>query len=228
MAARTGAGRDGDTGAIDPADHAQQADSLSMAFLLVLERLAPVERAVFLLHDVFGYDYPQIARIVDRSEVNCRQLAARARRRVTAEQPRFEASRSQSDRLARRFFAALQDGDLTGLIDLLAADAVAYGDGGGKAPQWPGPIIGAERVARILAGAGRVIKTYDLRLEPQTVNGQPGALVRTVDGRLVNVYCLEIIDGRVSTVRSVINPDKLRHLGPVADLPALRDAHRRG
>jgi RNA polymerase sigma-70 factor (ECF subfamily) len=206
----------------DPQARLEQADSLSMAFLLVLERLNPVERAVFLLHDVFGYGYDEIATIVGKSETNCRQLAARARRHVKAEKPRFEASAVQRDALATRFFAAFTQGDLDGLVSMLADDVVAYGDGGGKAPQWTMPVVGADKVARLFVGMGREIATYHISVELHEVNGQPGAVMRTADGELINVFALDIVDGVVQTVRSVINPDKLRHLGPVADVRAIR------
>jgi RNA polymerase sigma-70 factor, ECF subfamily len=210
----------------DPVGQAEQADSLSMTFLLVLERLNPVERAVFLLHDVFDYGYDEIAGIVDKSEVNCRQVAARARRHVRAEKPRFEASRAQRDELAARFFAAFTEGDLDGLIAMLADDVVAYGDGGGKAPQWSSPILGAPRVARVFVTMSREMHAHRVTVEPHQVNGQPGAILRTPDGRLVNIFALDIADGAVQTVRSVINPDKLGHLGPVADVQEMRRHHR--
>jgi RNA polymerase sigma-70 factor (ECF subfamily) len=216
-----------DTDATDPAAHAAQADSLSMAFLLVLERLSPVERAVFLLHDVFGYGYDEIAAVVGKTEANCRQLAVRARRHVKDEKPRFEASREDRDRLAERFLVAVGDGDLDGLIGMLADDVVVYGDGGGKAPQWMMPIVGADKVARLFVGMSRELREHQITVEPHQVNGQPGAILRTPTGELVNVFCLDVLDGVVRTVRSVINPDKLRHLGPVADVYALR-ASRRG
>jgi RNA polymerase sigma-70 factor (ECF subfamily) len=216
-----------DEGAEDPAAHAEQADSLSMAFLLLLERLSPVERAVFLLHDVFGYGYDEIAPIVDKSEANCRQLATRARRHVEAEKPRFEASRRERDELAARFFAAASDGDLDGLVEMLAADAVVYGDGGGKAPQWGRPIVGADRVARLFVNLGRQMAEIGLTIQPHQVNGQPGAVVLDPGGLVVNALSLEIVDGAVQTVRSVINPDKLHHLGPVADAWALLRERRR-
>jgi len=216
-----------DESAEDPAAHAEQADSLSMAFLLLLERLSPVERAVFLLHDVFGYGYDEIAPIVGKSEANCRQLASRARRHVEAEKPRFEASRRERDELAARFFAAASEGDVDGLVEMLAADAVVYGDGGGKAPQWSRPIVGADRVARLFANLGRQMAEVGLSVQPHQVNGQPGAVVLDPEGRVVNALSLEIVGGAVQTVRSVINPDKLHHLGPVADAWALLRARRR-
>ncbi len=216
-----------DDGGNDPAEQAERADSLSMAFLLVLERLNPVERAVFLLHDVFGYGYDEIAGIVEKSETNCRQLAARARRHVKAEKPRFEASREQRDALADRFFSAFTDGDLDGLVEMLAEDVVVYGDGGGKAPQWSMPIVGVDRVARLFMAMNRQLETHTITVETHHVNGQPGAVLRTADGSLINVFALDIADGVVQTIRSVINPDKLRHLGPVADVLAMgrRESH---
>jgi RNA polymerase sigma-70 factor, ECF subfamily len=215
-----------DVDAADPAAHAEQADSLSMAFLLVLERLNPIERAVFLLHDVFDYGYDEIAEIVGKSETNCRQLAARAGRHIKAEKPRFEASREQREELAARFFAALSQGDLDGMVGMLADDVVAYGDGGGKAPQWTMPIVGAERVARVFVQMSRELHEHEITIEPQHVNGQPGALLWTSDGQLINVFSLDIADGVVQTVRSVINPDKLHHLGPVANVYAMRRQRR--
>jgi RNA polymerase sigma-70 factor (ECF subfamily) len=210
----------------NPSAHAEQADSLSMAFLLLLERLNPVERAVFLLHDVFDFGYDEIAAIVDKSEANCRQLASRARRHVKDGRPRFDASAEERDRLAARFFAAFEHGDLDRLVGLLADDVVVYGDGGGKAPQWTVPIVGPEKVSRLFVAMSKVLEQYALTVELLPVNGQPGAALRTPAGELVNVFSLDIVDGVVQTVRSVINPDKLRHLGPVADLAGLRDRRR--
>jgi RNA polymerase sigma-70 factor (ECF subfamily) len=210
----------------DPAGSAEQADTLSMAFLLVLERLAPVERAVFLLRDVFGYDYEEVAAVVGKTEANCRQLAARARRHLEAERPRFDASQQAKQELAERFFAAVGGGDLDGLVEMLASDVVVYGDGGGKAPQWRVPIVGAERVAQLLVRAGRTMGQLGVTVRLREINGQPGALVLDPDGQLVNVFVLDIAGGVVQTVRSVINPDKLGHIGPVADVRALLQRQR--
>ena len=215
-----------DEGADDPSARAELADSLSMAFLLVLERLDPVERAVFLLHDVFGYGHDEIATIVEVSPVNSRQIASRARRRVQAERPRFDSSPAERDRLAERFLAAVTEGDVDGLVRLLADDAVVYGDGGGKAPQWKGPIEGAEHVARLWAGLGRRMRDLGVWMELRRINGQPGALVRDRDGRVASAFTLEIHGGAVHAIRSVINPDKLRHLGPLADVRALAASTR--
>ncbi len=207
-----------------PAERAEMADSLSMAFLVLLESLSPVERAVFLLREVFGYGYDEIARIVAKSEQNCRQIFARARGRVAERRPRFEASRDKRDELARRFFAACEDGDMATLEELLAEDAVFYGDGGGKAPAISRPITGRVPVGRFVLGLFRQAAPLALRVEPVEVNGQPG--VRVVDGdeRLLCVLALDIADGRVRALRNVLNPDKLRHLGPVGNIGLLLSA----
>jgi RNA polymerase sigma-70 factor, ECF subfamily len=204
-------------GEADPAGHAETADTLSMAFLVLLERLSPVERAVFLLREVFGYDYDEIAEVIGRREDNARQIAVRARRHVQAGRTRFEASRRQREELAGRFLAALEEGDTEGLVGMLAEDVVMHGDGGGKAPAIGQPLHGAVRVARFLVGLSRQARVADLRMRLIEVNGQPGALVTDPEGLLVGVLSLDIADGLVQTVHSVVNPDKLRHLGPVAD-----------
>ncbi len=212
-----------DPTAPDPGQRAAESDSLSMAFLLVLERLSPVERAVFLLHDVFGYGFAEVAPIVDRSADNCRQIAVRARRHVTEHRPRYEASRAQRDELADRFVAAFAEGDLDGLVDLLAADVVVTGDSGGMSPSWPRPIAGRDKVVRLLAGVAEQLRAIPgLSITRAEVNGQPGAIVRDGAANLVNVFSFDIADGVVQAVRSTINRDKLRHLGPLADVPALR------
>ena len=217
-----------DPAAPDPAGAAEQADSLSMAFLLLLERLTAVERAVFLLHDVFGYDYGEIAGIVGKSEDNCRQLALRARRRVGEGRPRFEASRSKREQLAGRFFRAIGDGDMDSLVSMLAEDVVVYGDSGGTSPSWPRPITGRNNLSRLLRAVSGQIRQVGITISPAEINGQPGAMFRDPDGNLTNVFVLDIADGQVRTVRSVINPEKLRHLGPLADVPRLRRQLRPG
>src|SRR5262249_10958053 len=200
----------------DVAAAAEMSDSLSMAFLAVLETLTPLERAVFLLHDVFGYGYDEVAAIVQKSGVNCRQLASRARRHVQAGRPRFEASREQRDRLAERVFAACQGRDMQSLVGMLAADAGLYGGGGAKGSGINRPIHGRDDVARMLAAWFRQGQRLGIRIELAAVNGQPGARFLDPRGRLVNVISLDIADGSVQTVRSVINPDKLAHLGPLS------------
>ena len=201
----------------DPERSAQLADSVSMAALLLLERLSPLERAVFVLREVFGFSFPEIASAVRRSEAACRQLAVRARRHMDAGRPRFEADHRERDELAARFFGALREGDVEGLRELLAADASLVGDGGGKAPQLARSIIGAEKVARVLASIFPWLVRIEVTLEPREVNGQPGAIFRDRDGKILTAIALDMLDGQIQTIRSVQNPDKLGHLGPVAD-----------
>jgi RNA polymerase sigma-70 factor (TIGR02957 family) len=206
----------------DPARHAEMADSLSLAFLVLLESLSPEQRAVFLLREVFDYPYDEIAGIVGKSEDNARQLAVRARRHVEERRPRFEASHARRDELARSFFAAVQEGDLGALEKLLAEDVVLHGDGGGKAPALARALHGRSRVARTLLAWGKAAARFGgVQMSLVEVNGQPGAVVRDPDGLLLNVMALEIAEGRIQAVSSVVNPDKLRHLGPLADIPAL-------
>jgi RNA polymerase sigma-70 factor (ECF subfamily) len=200
----------------DVAESTAAADSLTMAFLVVLEQLTPVERAVFLLHDVFDYGYDEIAAIVSKSEPNCRQLASRARRHLDQNKPRFEASNQERDRLAARFFAACQGHDMDGLVEMLAADAVLYGDGGEKGTGIKRPVYGRDNLVRLLLSWFRLGAKLALRLEPAQVNGQPGARFLDPDGHLVNVMALDIAEGQIQTVRSVINPDKLAHLGTLS------------
>jgi RNA polymerase sigma-70 factor, ECF subfamily len=200
----------------DPARSAELADSVSMAALLLLERLSPLERAVFVLREVFGFSFPEIASAVGRSEAACRQLAVRARRHMDEGRPRFEADRREREELAERFFDAFREGDVDGLRELLAADVQWIGDGGGKAPQWK-PIIGAGNVARVLAAILPPFVHIGGVVEPHEVNGQPGAILRDRDGKVINTWALDILEGQIQTIRAVINPDKLRHLGPVAD-----------
>jgi RNA polymerase sigma-70 factor (ECF subfamily) len=201
----------------DPARSAELADSLSMAALLLLERLSPLERAVFVLRDVFGFGFPEIASAVGRSEAACRQLAVRARRHMDDGRPRFEADRQEREELAARFFDALRDGDVDGVRELLAADVQMVGDGGGKAPALAKGVIGADNVARVLASVLPLLARIDARVEPREVNGQPGAILRDRDGKVVGTLTLDVLGGRIQTIRSLVNPDKLGHVGPVAD-----------
>ena len=212
----------------DPALHAELSDSLSLAFLVLLENLSPEQRAVFLLREVFDYGYGEIAEIVGKSEANTRQLAARARRHVEERRPRFDASREQRDALADRFFAAAQEGELEALEELLAEDVELYGDGGGKVPALARVLRGRNRVARTLANWGRQRrKLQGVTTRRVEVNGQPGALVLDAEGRVFGVFALDIRDGQVQSLRSVVNPDKLRHLGDVGDMRAILDARDR-
>jgi RNA polymerase sigma-70 factor, ECF subfamily len=201
----------------DPQRSAELADSVSMAALLLLERLSPLERAVFVLREVFGFGFPEVASAVGRSEAACRQLAVRARRHMDAGRPRFEADRRERAELASRFFDALQEGDLDGLRELLAADVQLVGDGGGKAPQWSRPIIGAENVARLLASVFPPLIGIGLVVERRELNGQPGAIFRDRDHKVVSTCVLDLLDGQIQAIRTVQNPDKLAHVGPVTD-----------
>ena len=205
----------------DPAAHVEMSDSLSLAFLVLLERLSPEQRAVFLLREVFDYGYDAIARIVGKSEAACRQLAVRARRHVEQDRRRFETSRHEHDELARRFMTATQTGDLDGLEALLAHDVALQGDGGGKARAFAHPLFGRRRVARTLLNGMRILDGIDgFSFRPVGVNGHPGALGLDGQQRILFVLSLDIADGQIQGIRSIVNPDKLRHLGPVADLPA--------
>jgi RNA polymerase sigma-70 factor (TIGR02957 family) len=206
----------------DPARQAEVADSLSLAFLVLLESLSPEQRAAFLLREVFDYPYDEIARIVGKSEANARQLVARARRHVEDAKPRFEASRERREELAQSFFAAASDGDLESLEGLLAHDVVLHGDGGGKAPAIAQALHGRRRVARtLLTWVRAAARSGGVSLRRVEVNGQPGAMLLDPAGRLAGVMALDIAEGQVQAVRSVVNPDKLRHIGPLADLGQL-------
>jgi RNA polymerase sigma-70 factor (ECF subfamily) len=210
-----------------PADQAEMSDTLSLAFLVLLESLSPLERSVFLLHDVFGYSFPEIAEIVGKSEDNCRQIATRARRAVDARRPRFDPSAEERRRVAEQFFAALA-GDASDIAALLSEDVVMHGDGGGRAPAIARPLEGADRVARFWANLFKQGARVGMQAELALVNGQPGAVIRTADGLVAGVVALDVEGGRVREIRSIVNPDKLGHLGPVADVAALlREGGRR-
>jgi RNA polymerase sigma-70 factor (TIGR02957 family) len=206
----------------DPARHAETADSLSVAMLVLLESLSPEQRAVLLLHDVFDYGYPEIAAIVGKSEVNVRQLATRARRHVKQGRPRFQTTRGQRDELARRFFAAAEHGDLAALEALLAHDVELTADGGGKVPALARSLRGRNRVARTLVkGLRQFSRLPGVSLRPVEVNGGPGALFLDEQERLIGVVALDIAGGQIRSFRAIWNPDKLAHLGPVADIQSL-------
>ena len=208
-----------------PAEHAELADSLSMAFLVLLEALSPVERAVFMLREVFGYSYPDVARITGKTEVNCRQIFARARQRIAAGGPARDsvpppARRAEGEELARRFFEAAAGGDMDALLGMLAPDVLLYGDGGGKA-QAVGRLAGRQRVGRLAVGLLRRGRLIGASLRLAWVNGQPGAVLYDAEGRVVSVVELDIADGVIQGIYSVVNPDKLGHLGPVSDVARL-------
>jgi RNA polymerase sigma-70 factor (ECF subfamily) len=206
----------------DPARHAETADSLSLAMLVLLESLSPEQRAVLLLHDVFDYPFSEIAAIVGKSEDNVRQLASRARQHVDARRPRFQSTREQRDELAQKFYAAAQDGDLSGLEALLAHDVTLTGDGGGKAPALARSLHGRNRVARTLHNWFKLgARIPGAGMRPVEVNGGPGAMLVDGQGRLIGVLALDIEGSYIRSISSIVNPDKLSHLGQVADLRAL-------
>lgn len=239
-----------------PATKAELSDSLSLALLVLLERLSPAERAAYLLREVFGYGYAEIADIIEQSEVNSRQLVSRARKHLEASRPRFDADEQARDALLERFLAAAEEGDLHGLEELLAEDAVLYADGGGKVLASPEPLYGAALIARFMAGVAQVRRNYGtFEMRMVHVNGQPGRVIRgpeepefgeeqrraaarvsadmrsgafdpdklgghlkdlpahaTEGNHVWEVLTVDVVDGRIQTVRIVRNPDKLGHL----------------
>ena len=206
----------------DPAREAELADSLSTAMLVLLESLSAEQRAVLLLRDVFDYDYEDIAEIVGKRPDNVRQLATRARRHIDERRPRFQTSREQQQELADRFLAAAREGDLGALETLLAHDVTLTGDGGGRVPALARSLHGRSRVARTLVNwirAGSRIPGASIR--PTEVNGGPGALLLDGQDQLIAVWSFEITGGQIQQIQSVVNPDKLRHIGPVADVRRL-------
>ena len=202
----------------DVAEVVETAESLTMAFLIMLEKLSAIERAVFLLREVFAYEYDEIGRIVGKSQANCRQLARRARRRIESGKPRFEVSREEQATLAQRFLAACQDGDVDGLVTMLASNAAFYGDGGDKGTGVPYPVYGRDNVMKLLLGLFRVAHQLGVQLQAVEVNGQPGAKCLDSAGGLINVLSLDIADGAVRVVRSIVNPEKLQHLGSLSPI----------
>jgi RNA polymerase sigma-70 factor, ECF subfamily len=196
-----------------PASRAELADSLSLALLALLELLTPVERAAYLLREVFGYEYSEVADVLERTEASSRQLVTRARKHLAAGRPRFDADEAARDALLERFLAASEEGDLAALEEMLAEDAVLYADGGGKAIAPQEPLLGAALVARFMVGVTRMrhaIGEFEMRLV--RVNGQPGRILRVPGVRVWDVLTVDVVDGRIQAVRIVRNPDKLRHL----------------
>lgn len=193
--------------------------SLSMAVLVLLETLSPIERAVFVLREAFHVEHDEIARILGKTAVHCRQIAARARQHVEARRPRFEASPERQATLAQQFLSAVTSGDRARLTALLAQDAAFHGDGGGKAKAFPRPIAGRDAVVKLLVGLFAKLHELGVQMTPTSINGQPGAMLRDREKRLINVLSFDIhADGTVHTVRSIVNPEKLGHLGPLSDL----------
>ena len=184
-------------------------ETVSIAFLVLLERLEPVERAVYVLHELLGFSHDEIAPVVGKSVANCRQILRRAKQHVDAGRPRFEPSRERREALLARFLAAVRGGDVEGLVGLLAADAVHVADGGGKVRATIVPILGGDKVARLWAAFGRRPEAAAVDLVPVDVNGQPGVAAVGPDGELVTVITVDVADDRVQRVWAVLNPDKL-------------------
>jgi RNA polymerase sigma-70 factor (TIGR02957 family) len=194
-----------------PEERAEELESLSMAFLVVLETLSPVERAVFLLHDIFGFDFDEVATTIEKSPANARQIAVRARKHIEARRPRFDPSPERKQELANRFFAAMADGDVDGLMTMLAEDAVMIGDGNGHGAVRQ-PTLGAVQIARFIAGIGRLAKRQGFAFSTATINGQPGAIGYLPGGAVASAISLEIAGGKVVAIHSVVNPEKLQHV----------------
>lgn len=201
----------------DPERSAELADSVSMAALMLLERLSPLERAVFVLREVFGFGFGEIATTVGRSEAACRQLAARARRHMADGRPRFEADRRVAEELSSRFFDAIRLGDVESVRGLLAADVQMVADGGGKAPLWGSGVFVGENVVKLLTSVAPGFLAVGLQVESHEINGQPGAIFRDRDGLVLAIWALDVLDGSIQMIRTVLNPDKLTHVGPVTD-----------
>ncbi|WP_214107318.1 RNA polymerase sigma-70 factor [Acrocarpospora catenulata] len=201
-----------------PAEHAETADSLSLAFLVLLESLSPRQRAAFLLREVFEYPYDEVAEFIGSDVDSTRHLVARARHHVRERRPRYHASRRQREELAQRFFAAAGQGDLRALEALLAQDVSLHVDGGGKVPALTRPVDGRERVARTLSAGIAALARRGVRFQVASVNGQPGLVALDAQDRLVGVMGLGIADGRIQTIHSIANPDKLRHVDRVVEV----------
>ena len=199
----------------------EREDEISLAMLVLLERLAPDERAVFVLREAFDMPFGEIAQIIDASPDACRQKLSRAKRRIDKDVPRFDPDPAERHALAHSFLRAAREGDFTALKAMLAPDVVMVGDGGGKARSLPKPMVGAQPVARALATFYKIADEWGVTFHPAIVNGQPGFRSLAPDGKLVNVVEIEVADGKVQRIHSMLNPDKLSHIGLVSDL-ALR------
>ncbi len=197
-----------------PPDTVALAESLSVAFLVMLESLSPIERAVFLLREVFEYDYDEVARIVDKSEVNCRQMVKRAKEHITTRRPRFETSVEQHQKMLLKFGEVCMTGDMEGLLALLADDIVEYSDGGRKVSAAIHPIKGASNVAHFFISIITKKLPPDYSVQMLMVNGQP-AVVNYSGEKPHSVILLDIVDGRIQTIYYILNPDKLKLIPPL-------------
>lgn len=209
----------------DPERATELFESVSVAALLLLERLSPLERAVFVLREVFGFEYAEIAAIIERSEPASRQLAARARRHMGEGRSRFDADRHSHEQLTARLLTALDSGDMEGLRELMATDIQVSSDSGGKAPSLPKAVVGADKAVRLLISAWSQLTELGLAMEVHEVNGQPGVLFRDSAERVISVTMLDVFGGHIQSIRTVTNPDKLDHIGQVAEPWSVRDAY---
>lgn len=212
---------DQDSVANDPAGLAERSETLSVAVLVLLEELGPVERAVFVLREALGYDYRHIASVVATSEANCRQICSRARRRIASARPAADTPRAPGSHVGDALVDALRRADVAGIEHLLSREVVLVADGGGQAPVVSRPVVGATAVARFLSGLMRRGARVGAQLSAVTANGGPAVLVRGPDDGVVAVLSLDVADGQIVALFNQVNPDKLRHLGPVGDLNAL-------
>jgi RNA polymerase sigma-70 factor, ECF subfamily len=192
-------------------ENTKLADSLSLAFLVLLESLTPTERAVFVLREVFNYEFSEIAPMVEKTESNCRQILTRARKQVEERRPRFDASPEEAEQLIQKFGVAVRTGNVEELLTMLAKDVVLVSDGGGKAIAVLRPIYGADRVSRLLVGATRKFGSPTQQSRSVIINGLPG-IMNFEGGRVLRVAALGIRAGRIHSIYIVSNPDKLRHI----------------
>jgi RNA polymerase sigma-70 factor (ECF subfamily) len=196
----------------------ERSDEVSLAMLVLLERLAPDERAVFVLREAFDMPFGEIGEIIEASPDACRQKLSRARRRLDKDLPRFDPDPAERRALAHSFLRAAREGDFAALVAMLAQDAVLVGDGGGKARSIAHPMVGGPKVARAMATFYKIADQAGVSLVPSVVNGEPGFRSLDSEGRIINVVGVDIVDGRVQRIHTILNPDKLAHLGPVSDL----------
>lgn len=198
-------------GVIDPAEEVARHDSLSMAFLVLLESLSPEERAVFLLREVFDYAYEEIALIVGKSVVTCRQLLSRAKKHVIEKRPRFELDNEEHNHLLHEFIVAVQTGEINGLMAVLADDVTLWSDGGGKVTAINRPLTGAKAVAKLFLYGARQVQD-NIKLEVVRINDRMGLLIYNLEGQVIQSVSFEVEDHKIQAIYATLNPDKLRHL----------------
>jgi len=195
-----------------PEQEVELAESLSMALLVVLDQLSPVQRAVFILREIFDYDYDMIADIVQKSESHCRKIAQRARDQIRDHKPEFEKNHDEQQQLVGAFLEAVKGGNLSQIESMLAEEAILYSDGGGKVTAARKPVDGAAKIAKFLVGIQKQVPSgTEWSIEREQVNGEPGMIVR-MDGELYNVWSFHVEEGKIQSIYTVLNPDKLQHV----------------